>query len=407
MGKLAINGGTPVRSNPFPQWPIWDQNEIDALTKVVQSGKWGCLQGNIVSNFEKKYAEMHHAKHGICVNSGTAALRLALMAAGVGAGDEVILPAYTFIASASSIIENNAIPVFVDIDSDTYNIDPEKIEAAISPRTRAIMPVHFGGRPADMDRILEIAKKYDLKVIEDAAQAWGSSWKATPVGALGDAGAFSFQSSKNVTCAEGGIILTNDDELAKFARAHSNCGRSLDGKWYEHFYWGTNARLTEFQGALLTVQLGRYPKYLELRQKNAAFLNEKLREIDGAEPLKDDSRITSNSVHLYIWRYKKEYFSNVPKARFIEAIKAEIQQVSPGYSLPLYEQPVYKKKSFGPRGRSIEQNIDYTKYHLLESEKACYEEAIWFTQNVLLGSQKDMKDIVEAIIKIKENTDEL
>ena len=257
MSKLAINGGTPVRTEPFPKWPVWDQNEIDGLANVIKSGKWGSLHGNLVSEFEGKYAKMHDAKYGICVGSGTVGLRIALMAAGIGGeGEEVIVPAYTFIATASAVIEANATPVFVDIDSDTYNIDPEKIEAAITPKTRAIMPVHFGGRPADMDRILEIAQKHNLVVIEDAAQAWGSSWKGTGVGAIGLAGAFSFQSSKNITCAEGGIILSNDDEFAKFARSHANCGRSEDGQWYEHCYWGSNVRLTEFQGAVLMAQLG-------------------------------------------------------------------------------------------------------------------------------------------------------
>ncbi|MBN1349510.1 DegT/DnrJ/EryC1/StrS family aminotransferase [candidate division KSB1 bacterium] len=408
MGKLAVNGGVPVRSNPFPKWPIWDQGEIDALTEVVKSGKWGSLHGNKVSEFEQKYAAMHNAKHGICINSGTLGLRIALMAAGIGGEkEEVIVPAYTFIASASAVIEANAVPVFVDIDSDTYNIDPDKVEKAITPRTKAIMPVHFGGRPADMDRIMEIAKKHNLIVIEDAAQAWGSSWKGTGVGAIGDAGAFSFQSSKNITSAEGGIILTNDDELAKFARAHSNCGRSADGQWYEHYYWGTNVRLTEFQGAVLLAQLARYPELLKRRQKNAAYLNKHLKAIGGTEPLKDDTRITSNSVHIYIWRYKKEQFNNAPRTRFLEALKAEIQQVSPGYSIPLYQQPVFKQKAFGPKGKKIDIAVDYSAYHLHECEKACFEECVWFNQNMMLGTEKDMSDIVEALNKLKKHADEL
>jgi len=408
MGKLAINGGTPVRTTPFPQWPVWDQSEIDALTDVVKSGKWGSLNGTRVSEFEKKFAEMQQAKHGICINSGTVALRIALMAAGIGGNhEEVIVPAYTFIATASAVVEANATPVFVDIDSNTYNIDPEKIEAAITSRTRAIMPVHFGGRPADMDRILEIAQMHRLIVIEDAAQAWGSSWKGVGVGALGDAGGFSFQSSKNVTSAEGGIILTNDDELAKFARAHANCGRSADGQWYEHFYWGTNVRLTEFQGAVLLAQLARYPEYLKLRQQNAAYLTQKLRAIAGVEPMKDDPRVTSNSMHIYIWRYKKAHFNDVPKDKFIKAMQAEIKQTSSGYSIPLYMQPVFRNKAFGPRGRKIEFSIDYSKYKLPESEKACFEECIWFNQNMLMGTQQDMDDIVEAIVKVKENAKEL
>jgi len=407
MAKLAINGGTPLRTKSFPKWPVWDENEINNLTQIIESGKWGSLQGDKVKTFAEKYAGFHQAKYGICVNSGTSALKIALQSTGIGAGDEVILPGYTFIASATSILDAGAIPVFVDIDPDTYNIDISKIEEAITDRTAAIMPVHFGGRPCDMDRILTIAKKHNLKVIEDAAQAWGSEWKNTKVGAIGNDGCFSFQSSKNITAAEGGIILTNDEETAKFCRSFANCGRVEGGIWYEHYYLGGNFRMTEFQAAVLLAQFDRYPEMKAKREKNASYLNEHLSKIEGVEVLSNDPNITSNSCHLHIWRYKKEYFKNVAKSKLIDALRKEGLISSAGYSIPLYIQPLFKNLAFGPMGKKVDVGIDYTKYFLPETEKACYEEGMWFPQFVLLGDEEDMKDIVNTVIKVKENIDEL
>lgn len=407
MAKLAINGGVPVRTESFPTWPIWGDEEINNLIEVVKSGKWGRLSGKKTEEFEKRYAAYHQAKYGICVNSGTTALRIALTAADVDLGTEVLVPAYTFIASATAVIEAGAIPIYVDIDPNTYNIDVAKAEEAITERTSAIMPVHFAGRPADMDAVMALAEKHNLKVIEDAAQAWGSSWKGRPVGAIGDAGCFSFQSSKNITAGEGGIIITNDETVAKMARSHHNCGRSEDGEWYEHFYFGGNTRLTEFQAAVLLAQLDRYDELFQIRQGNLNYLNEKLANVDGVEILDSDDRITSQSAHLFIFKYKKEFFNNQPKSVFVDAMRKEGIPTSPGYSIPLYKQPVFLNKAFGPRGKAIELPVDYSKAVCPETEKACYEEAIWFTQNILLGTQQDMDDIVEAITKIQSNADEL
>ncbi len=407
MAKLAINGGSPVKTKPFPKWPVWDQNEIDNLKQVIDSGRWGSMHGNMVKTFAEKFASYHQAKYGICVNSGTVALSIALKATGIGSGDEVIVPAYTFVASATAILDAGAIPIFVDIDPQTYNIDVNKIEQAVTEKTVAIMPVHFGGRPVDMKRLLSIAKKHNLKVIEDAAQAWGSEWNHQKVGAIGDAGGFSFQSSKNITSAEGGIILSNDDETAMFCRSFANCGRVESGMWYEHYYLGGNFRMTEFQAAVLLAQFDRYPEMKQKREKNASYLNKHLDQIEGVEILSADPTITSNSIHLYIWRYKKEYFSNIPKAKFIEALQKEGLILSAGYSIPLYRQPLFKNQAFGSRGKKIDLGVNYNTYHLLETEKACYEEAVWFPQFVLLGDEDDMKDIVEAIVKVKENADEI
>jgi dTDP-4-amino-4,6-dideoxygalactose transaminase len=407
MALLAIKGGEPVRTAPFPVWPVWGDEEIENLIGVVKSGKWGRLNGKVTESFEEKFAAYQQAKYGIAINSGTTALRLALSAADVDAGTEVICPAYTFIATASAAVEAGCIPVFVDIDPDTYNMDVNAIEQAITPRTAAIMPVHFAGRPADLDGVLAIAKKHNLKVIEDAAQAWGAEWRGKKVGALADAGCFSFQSSKNINAGEGGIILTNDDLVAKFARSHHNCGRSEDGMWYEHFYFGGNYRITEFQSAILLAQLNRYEDLLNIRQENYALLTELLQPIEGIKMLGDDPRVTSHACHLYIFRYQKEHFAGKPKAAFIEAMRKEGIPCSAGYSIPLYKQPVFLNRAFGPRGKSVALPVNYQTFHCPETEKACYEEAIWFTQNTLLGTEEDMEDIAAAIGKIKENADQL
>ncbi|MDZ7375002.1 MAG: DegT/DnrJ/EryC1/StrS family aminotransferase [candidate division KSB1 bacterium] len=407
MAKLAITGGTPVKKKPFPKWPVWGDAELANLKQVLESGKWGSMQGNMVKTFAEKFAAYHQATFGICVNSGTTALSIALKSLGIGCGDEVILPAYTFVATATAILDVGAIPIFVDIDLNTFNIDVRKIEEAITERTAAIMPVHFGGRPAEMDDLMAIAQRHNLKVIEDAAQAWGSAWNHHPVGAIGDAGAFSFQSSKNITSAEGGIILTNDAETAQFCRSFANCGRVDGGVWYEHYYLGGNFRMTEFQAAVLLAQFERYPQMQELREKNARYLNRHLAQIEGIEVLADDPRITRNSIHLYIWRYKKEHFNNIPKTKFIEALQKEGLIVSAGYSIPLYRQPLFKNQAFGSRGKKIDLGVNYNDYFLPNTERACYEEAIWFPQFVLLGDDQDMNDIVTAVTKVKGNIHEI
>jgi len=203
MGTLAICGGTPVRTKPFPKWPVFDEREVKALREVVESGQWwGRTPGSRVEQFEQAFARYQHARHAIACTNGTIALYLALRAVGVQPGEEVIVPPYTFIASASSVLDVGAVAVFADIDPTTLTLDPQAVEAAITPRTRAIIAVHIAGRPCDMDSLTEIARKHGLALIEDAAQAHGASWKGRRVGAIGDAGGFSFQASKNITAGE-------------------------------------------------------------------------------------------------------------------------------------------------------------------------------------------------------------
>lgn len=408
MAKLAINGGKKLRENPFPKWPFHDERESKALNEVLESGKW--WYGEKVREFEERFAAFQGAKYGITTTSGTTALEIALIAAGVGAGDEVIIPPYTFVATASSVLKVNAIPVFVDIEPDTFNIDPQKIESAITSKTKAIMPVHFAGLPADMDQINQIARRNNLKVIEDAAHAWGSKWKGKGVGVIGDLGCFSFQMSKNITAGEGGIILTDSQELAETCWSYSNCGRGKDKPWYEHYILGGNYRMTEFQAAILCAQLSRLDKQVAKREENARILDQGFSELKGIKTLKRDPRVDRRSYHLYCLRYVPEELG-VPRSKFIEAMNAEGIPCHGGYPHPLYKNPLFKSKGNGPKFCPLScpyygKQMNYTKVDCPETERIC-QEAIWIKHPVLLGSREDMESILKAAEKVVENVGEL
>ncbi len=410
MGKLALTGGEPVRTSPFPSWPVYDEREKKYLLEVLESGRWGRNSGNKNSEFERKFAEFQEAKHAITVCNGTVALRVALYATGIGPGDEVIVPSYTFIATATTVIEANAIPVFADIEENSFNISPESVEELVNERTRAIIPVHFGGAPANMDRILEIAKKHSLVVIEDAAQAQGSEWKGNRVGALGDAGTFSFQLSKNMTAGEGGAVVTNDDAVAERVLSFYNCGRKPGYPWYIHFEISGNYRLSEFQAAVLLAQLEREEEQIRRRNENAAYLNQLLSSIEGVEPIRYPDYVRS-SYYLYIFKYSKEAFGEIDKNTLVEALRAEGIPAMEGYPFPLYRQPLFQKGEFWKRGcpfscRFYGKKPDYRDVKHFVAERAC-QVGLWLPNYVLLAQRKDMEDIAEALEKIRKNIDEL
>ncbi len=413
MAHLAIAGGEPQRQEPYPSWPMWTQAEVDAVQAVVTSGRWISTQGTEVKQFESEYAAYHDAAYGIAVVNGTVALKLALTAAGVGVGDEVLMPGYTFVATATAALEVGAVPVFVDIDPETYTMDPTHAAALVTPRTRAIVPVHLGGRPADMDAIMDLAKRHDLAVIEDAAQAWGASWNGVKVGVIGDIGGISFQASKNITAGEGGMMLTNDPAIGELARSLSNCGRQADGLWYAHYVLGGNYRLSEFQGAVLRVQLQRYPEYLAKRQANAAHLEAGLAEVEGISTMRPDARVTANAYHIFFMRYDADAFGGLSRDRFLKALQAEgIQGVHGGYSLPVYRQPVMQAKNFGLPTPPLFHGVhpsppDYSQIALPATDRACDDEAVWIRQSMLLGDRQSMDDIVEATLKIQRYRDEI
>jgi dTDP-4-amino-4,6-dideoxygalactose transaminase len=393
MSILAVNGGIPVRTKPFSPWPIFDEHEEQAVLDVVRSGAWG-LGGSKIPEFESRFAEYQQARHGTCVANGTVSLIVALRAAGVGAGDEVIVPPYTFMATASSVVEVGAVPVFADIDPGTYCIDPDAVEDAITERTKAIIPVHLGGHPADMDRLMSIAERHGLMVIEDAAHAHGAEWSGRRVGAIGHMGSFSFQSSKNLCCGEGGIVLTNDAVLADKCFSFHNCGRVRLGQWYEHQVLGQNFRMGEFQAAILLAQFERLEEQTALRAENGDYLLSRLAEIDGIIPQSRDPRVTRHSYHLLHFRIDPERFDGITRDTFVNAVNAEGIPVSAGYSRPLYHEGFVSLAG------------DYSNVHCPNTEMLT-STGIWLHQSVLLGSKSDMDDIADAITKVSENVIEL
>lgn len=397
--KLAINGGPKTVNTDFP-WPVFDQTEIDEITNVVKSGSWGNPDcGETVEMFEKEFADFCGSKYAIACVNGSVALRIALIACGVKPGDEVIITPYTFIATASIVLEANCVPVFVDIDPDTYNIDPAEIEKAITPATKAIIPVHFAGQACDMDAIMAIAEYHGLKVIEDACHGHGAEYKGKKLGSIGDAGCFSFQSSKNLTSGEGGMVITNDPDLYDMMNSLRNVGRVKGGEWYEHHYLGCNYRITQLQTSLLLSQFKRLKEQTKRRHENGTYLNSLLEQIDGIEPLKRGKGETIHSYHIYIFKYDKSKFNNLSKSEFANMLAAEGVPCFMGYPQPLYKQPLFQEKNF--MCYAIPESVSYKNVKCKVTEKACYEEAIWIMQNAMLGTKKDMELFAEAIRKIQ------
>ena len=409
--KLAILGGAPVRTKPWPAWPVYDEREVNALKEVLESRQWCRLSGKKVAQFEEAFAKYQDARYGIAVANGTAALEVSLKAAGIEAGDEVIVPAFSFIATATAPLQVNAIPIFADVELDTANIDPASIEANITDRTRAIMPVHVGGRACDMERILAIARKHNLIVIEDACHGWGSTWNGRKVGAIGTAGGMSFQESKNMTAGEGGIILTNDDDVAGKSYSLQTIGRVKGRPFYEHFTAAWNYRMTEFQGALLLVQLERLEEQTQRRWENACYLDTLLKDIPCLRLQRDDPWVTRSSVHVHASRYVADAMSGVPRQKFLEALYAEGVPAWGGWPHPLYRNPVFSQMNFGRKGHPYTcsfygKTVDYNACNCPAVEQLC-QEAVWLSQRFFLAEREDMRDIAHAVEKVWESREAL
>ena len=403
---LAVCGGTPVRSSAFPPWPVVGPEDEAAVLGVLRSGRW--FLGDRVAEVERVFPEFHHARHGCAVSSGTTALQVALEAAGVGVGDEVIVPAYTFVATAASVALVGAVPVFVDVTPDTYCIDVRAAEAAVTERTRAVIAVHLAGHPADLDALTALCQSKGLRLLEDAAQAHCAEWKGRRVGAIGDLGTFSFQASKNLNAGEGGFVVSDDDTLADAAWSIHNCGRSRSGEWYEHPLIGGNYRMTEFQAALLLSQMRNLEKFADLRSKNATLLTTQLAGIQGIEPLAVDDRVTRHAYHLYVLRYDAAAFGGASRDRFLEALAAEGIPCAAGYR-PLYLEPAFQARfqDYPLDSPAFGGKPDYSAVNCPVTERICSEEAIWLTQNLLLGTAEDMTQISEAIGKIQRSAHQL
>lgn len=405
---LAIHGGAPVRTKPFLAWPQVGPREEESVLSALRSGVWGKMQGSEVRRFEERFAEYHGAEHGVGVVNGTVALRIALAAGGVGPGDEVIVPPYSFIATASAVVEVNATPVFVDVELETSNISPAAIEAAITPRTQAIIPVHLGGLPCDMDAIMEIARRHNLLVIEDACHAHGARYKNRSVGNIGHLACFSFQSSKNVTAGEGGMILTSDSRLAEQCWSIHNCGRVPEGKWYEHHVLGGNYRLSELHGALLNAQWDRFEQQAERREENGLYLDECLAGVAEIAPQRRTLDCTRHAYHLYSLRIDPAALG-IARDVFLEALTAEGIPAVAGYPIPLYREPVFLNRAFGPyaNGQDSSSEPDYSQTQCPNCEVLSTQQSVWLPHYLMLGSRGDIDQIAEAIGKVCDHREEL
>jgi dTDP-4-amino-4,6-dideoxygalactose transaminase len=407
MPKLAILGGSRAKTKPFPAWPIYDEREREALNEVLDSGVWWRTPGTKTLAFEQEFAAYHQAKHGIAVTNGTHALEVALAAMGIGSGDEVIVPNATFVATASAVLFTGALPVLVDVRADSYCIDPELAEAAITENTKAIIAVHMGGRPADLDQLVAVADKHGIRLLEDAAHAHGSEWRGRKVGAFGIGGTFSFQASKTMTAGEGGMIISDDDEFERLARSTHDCGR-LPGEWfYDHFMYGSNYRLSEWQGAVLLAQLTRLDEQTSRRHQMGRLLDRLLSEIAGISPQSHDSRITRNGQYAYIFHYDKRAFSGVETSRFVAALEAEGIPTQAPYP-PLHKLDLFTSGAYRDRLSGAQAGAQHTFLGdaFPNSEREAWE-TVWITQNALLGDAEDMGEIAAAIRKIQANARDL
>lgn len=406
--KLALLGGEKVHKGSWPSWPVWNQAAEKDIAEMYRSGRWFYGAGEHVAEFEKLYAELVGAKRCVTTSSGTTALLTSLFVCGVDAGDEVIVSPYTFIATYNTVLQQKALPVFADTDPETIMIDPRTIERKITDRTSAILPVHIYGSPCEIDTIVNIAKKHNLKVVEDACQAWFAEYKGKKTGTWGDAGCFSFQNSKNLPSGEGGAITTNDDEFADRCWSYRNVGRSY-GKFKNapvNSFRGTNYRMQQVQALILMSQLQRVKPDDEIRQANARYLNTKLKDIPGIIPYKMTDPSNKSALHVFPFRFIQEKFGNVPREKFLRALNAEGVNAGVGYGPQnkggLFEEAFASK---GFKRLFSEARLKQWKeenLHLPGNDQVC-REVVTFGQNILLGSQQDMDDIINAVTKIYEN----
>ena len=408
MNELALNGGTPVRSNPYPSWPSGDDREIDTVADVIRSGDWGGYPepGRYGGRFETSFAEYQGAKHGVLMSNGTITMEVALKALGIGWGDEVIIPALTFAATAYAPIAAGAIPVIVDVSRDTWCIDPDLVEAAITPTTRAIMPVHLGHQMADMDRIMAIAANHGLAVVEDCAHAHGQQWQGKGAGCIGDFGSFSHQSSKILTSGEGGSLLTGDDELARRAHSLIDCGRAKDADEKEYTF-GANYRLGELHAALLVVAMERFPAQQAERAESGMLFEELVAQVPGIRVMPVDPRVTRWSFYNYILAIDPEAFAGrtneiVCAALEAEGIPAEVQYPS----MNRYElfQPSLSRL---PVCVEFADRLDPQKMSFPVAEAAGQRESVYFMENVFRDGTKGIEDAVEAVAKVQRHAGEL
>lgn len=404
--RPAVLGGRPIRSGGWPSWPVTDEGEERALSDVLHSGNWfRYAGGNSVQQFEQQWSEEVGSRYCQSTNGGTSALITALAALEIGPGDEVLVPPYTFIASVNCILLHHALPVFVDSDPSTAQIDVAQIEPRINGDTRCLLPVHLGGASCDMDALVQVAGKHRLPIVEDSCQSHTGEWKGKRLGSFGDAGCYSFQNSKNLTSGEGGALVTEREDLYHRAQAyHSNGNGHFDHGG--HFTAnGANLRLTEFQGALLTQQLRRLEQQSRRREQNAAYLDSLLADVDGVTPKKKLSGTTRHGYHLYVFDYDPAAFAGMTKDQFRAALGAEGIPVSGGYratnKMPWVEQMLQARGFQRIYGQS-RLNRWREENHLPANDRML-DTTCWLSQYLLLAEKEDMELIAAAMRRVQKH----
>jgi dTDP-4-amino-4,6-dideoxygalactose transaminase len=411
MPHLAIAGGAPLRRTPFTPWPQFDEHERVALLAVLEGRSWGGFPfpNTYARRFGAEFAAAHGARYGVCAANGTVTLEIALKACGLQPGDEVIVPAYTFEATAAPVLRLGGVPVFVDVRPDTYCLDVQAAEAAITARTRAIMPVHLGMGMADMDAVMALAGRRGLRVVEDCAHAHGAQWRGRGAGSIGDAGSFSMQTSKLMTAGEGGVILTSDEQVYELCESYMNCGRASETDRFGRRLVGFNYRMTEFQAAILLAQLGRLESQTSRRAERAARLRTALAGVPGIEPLGCDPRVTRQAIYQLIVKYDARAFAGASRDRFVAALELEGIPCDGLFYEPLYRSPLFRVQpgEFPSVPASGDGSLPWARTRCPVAERAAYEEALWLPHPLLLGPEQDVDDIVAAIEKIQRHADEL
>jgi len=408
MAELAIRGGSPVRPQGYPSWPVHDERDVQAVVRVVESGTWGGFPepGTNAADFESRFAAYQGASHGVLMGNGTITMEVALKALGIGWGDEVIVPALTFAATAYAVIAAGALPVIVDVTRETWTIDPAQVEAAVTPNTRAIIPVHLAHQMADMDAIASIAARHGLAIVEDCAHAPGQRWRDRGAGCIGEFGSFSHQSSKILTAGEGGSLLTSDEQLAQRAHSIIDCGRPKDpdGRSYT---FGANYRLGELHAALLLTQLERFPEQQAERVENAVYLEELLPTVPGVRVLAHDERITRWSFYRYLFAIDPDQFGGASNERVVDALEAE------GIAAEVQYPPMSRYDLFQPSLSRLPvcvafaDRLDPPKMSFPVAEAAGGSESVYLGENVFRAGREGVVHAVEAIAKVQKHAREL
>ena len=412
MSNLAVLGGEPVRKESYPEWPVHDERDIEAVTRVIKSGKWGGYPypGPETTAFLEEFRAMQGGDYAVACVNGTVTMEVALRAAGIGWGDEVIVSAYTFQATAAAPMAAGCIPVIVDVDPNSYCMDSQAAEAAITDKTKAIIPVHLGAHMTDMDAIMALAEKHDLIVIEDCAHAHGAKWNGQGAGTIGHFGSFSLQSSKTLTAGEGGVLICKTAELAQKAAGIINCGRSHapggGEETGENFLMGANYRMSELQSGLARVGLERFPEQAKQREEMSAYMDEALSEIPGVRVLPRDPRHTTRSFYRFIFAIDPKVFGFNHEV-VCAALAEEGIGCWTGYEAMHHYELFQPKLSKLPVPMVYPERFDFGAMELPVAETACQQEAVWLGEEVFRAGPKGVDDAVAAMQKIYDNREAL